>query len=80
MNDFANDDEEDDDEEPDEEQGDENVLAIDAPAPAGPDGRVIRMVNQVLQDALRMGASDIHLEPFEDSCAIRLRVDGELRG
>ncbi len=79
MNDFANDDEEDDDEEPDEEQGDENVLAIDVPAPAGPDGRVIRMVNQVLQDALRMGASDIHLEPFEDSCAIRLRVDGELR-
>ena len=37
------------------------------------------MVNQILQDALRMGASDIHLEPFEDSCAVRLRVDGELR-
>jgi type IV pilus assembly protein PilB len=78
LNDFANE-EEDDEQEQEEEQEDENVLAIDAPTPAGPDGRVIRMVNQILQDALRMGASDIHLEPFEDSCAVRLRVDGELR-
>ncbi|MFZ1935955.1 MAG: GspE/PulE family protein [Thermoguttaceae bacterium] len=77
LNDFAN--EEEDDEPEEEEQEDENVLALDAPTPAGPDGRVIRMVNQILQDALRMGASDIHLEPFEDSCAVRLRVDGELR-
>ena len=37
------------------------------------------MVNQILEQALRIGASDIHLEPFEDSCAIRLRVDGVLR-
>ena len=80
LNDFAGEEEEEDDEpEPEEEQEDESVLAIDAPAPAGPDGRVIRMVNQILQDAMRMGASDIHLEPFEDSCAVRLRVDGELR-
>ncbi len=78
LNDFASEDEEEDDE-PEPEQEDESVLAIDAPAPAGPDGRVIRMVNQILQEALRTGASDIHLEPFEDSCAVRLRVDGELR-
>ncbi len=68
-----------DDDEAEEEQLDENILELDAPPPPGPDGRVIRMVNQVLEDALRMGASDIHLEPFEDSCAIRLRIDGELR-
>jgi type IV pilus assembly protein PilB len=37
------------------------------------------MVNQILEQALRIGASDIHIEPFEDSCAIRLRVDGVLR-
>ncbi|MEI8241619.1 MAG: GspE/PulE family protein, partial [Actinomycetota bacterium] len=36
-------------------------------------------VNQILEQALRSGASDIHIEPFEDSCAIRLRVDGSLR-
>ena len=58
---------------------DDEILDIDRPPPTGQDGRIIRMVNQVLQQALRIGASDIHLEPFEDSCAIRLRVDGVLR-
>ncbi|NLF08649.1 MAG: Flp pilus assembly complex ATPase component TadA [Pirellulaceae bacterium] len=62
-----------------ESRRDESILEIDAPPPPGPDGRVIRMVNQILDQALRVGASDIHIEPFEDSCAIRLRVDGSLR-
>jgi type IV pilus assembly protein PilB len=58
---------------------DDEILELDQSAPPGQDGRVIRMVNQILEQALRVGASDIHLEPFEDSCAIRLRVDGMLR-
>ena len=37
------------------------------------------MVNQILEQALRAGASDIHLEPFEDACKIRLRIDGVLQ-
>jgi type IV pilus assembly protein PilB len=57
----------------------DEILDLDQPPPPGQDGRIIRMVNQVLDQALRIGASDIHLEPFEDSCAIRLRVDGVLR-
>jgi type IV pilus assembly protein PilB len=72
-------DEEEEVEEPVAEEPDDNILVLDAPVPAGPDGRVIRMVNQILEEALRAGASDIHLEPFEDSCAVRLRVDGDLR-
>ena len=36
------------------------------------------MVNQILEQALHTGASDIHLEPFEDSCKFRLRIDGVL--
>ncbi len=36
------------------------------------------MVNQILEQAIRAGASDIHLEPFEDACKIRLRIDGIL--
>ncbi len=36
------------------------------------------MVNQILLQAMKSGASDIHLEPFEDACKIRLRVDGVL--
>ena len=58
---------------------DDEILELDQSAPPGQDGRVVRMVNQILEQALRIGASDIHLEPFEDSCAIRLRVDGVLR-
>ena len=59
---------------------DEGILMLDAPPPAGSNGRVVRMVNQILEQALHSGASDIHLEPFEDSCKIRLRVDGVLAG
>jgi len=66
-------------EESDTNLQDEEILNIDLAPPSGPDGRIVRMVNQILEQALRAGASDIHIEPFEDSCAIRLRVDGSLR-
>ena len=45
-------------------------------APNDANGRVVRMVNQILEQAMRNGASDIHLEPFEDGCKFRLRIDG----
>jgi len=35
-------------------------------------------VNQILEQALRIAASDIHLEPFEEGCKLRMRVDGVL--
>ena len=57
--------------------GDE-VLHLDQPAPPGATAGIIRMVNQILEQAFRMGASDIHLEPFEDGCKVRLRIDGAL--
>ena len=40
---------------------------------------VIRMVNLVFQRALENKASDIHIEPFEDSLIVRLRIDGVLQ-
>ncbi len=40
---------------------------------------VIRSVNQILQQAVDLRASDIHIEPFEDQLQVRLRVDGILR-
>jgi type IV pilus assembly protein PilB len=52
---------------------------FDQPPPPGRNGRIIRMVNQILEQAIRAGASDIHIEPFEDACKIRLRVDGHLQ-
>ncbi len=39
---------------------------------------VSRFINQVLLDAVRKGASDIHFEPYEDFYRIRLRCDGIL--
>ncbi len=40
---------------------------------------VIRMVNLIFQRALETKASDIHIEPFEKSLKIRLRIDGVLQ-
>jgi len=43
------------------------------------DGPVIRFVNTIIQQGLRDGASDLHIEPDESSFRIRYRVDGVLR-
>ena len=40
---------------------------------------VIRLVNQLIHRALDLGASDIHVEPFEDGLHLRYRVDGVLQ-
>ncbi len=40
---------------------------------------VIRLVNLTLVNAIKEGASDIHIEPFEKEVRVRLRVDGMLR-
>jgi general secretion pathway protein E len=45
---------------------------------AGEDAPAIRLVNAVLYEAVRANASDIHVEPFERSVAVRLRIDGVL--
>jgi general secretion pathway protein E len=39
---------------------------------------VIRLVNQIIGRAVETGASDIHIEPFEDILRVRYRLDGEL--
>jgi len=62
----------------DESQVDENILLLDVPPTNDENGRIVRMVNQILEQALRNRASDIHLEPFEDGCKFRLRIDGVL--
>ncbi|MBS1186975.1 MAG: gspE [Burkholderiaceae bacterium] len=43
------------------------------------DAPVIRMINALLTQALREGASDIHFEPFEQISVVRFRIDGTLR-
>jgi general secretion pathway protein E len=60
------------------------LLAEQMPEPADllesdDDAPIIRLLNGVLSQALRDGASDIHLEPFEDRLSVRFRIDGVLR-
>jgi general secretion pathway protein E len=43
------------------------------------DAPIIRMLNALLTQAARDGASDIHIEPFERTSSVRFRVDGNLR-
>jgi type IV pilus assembly protein PilB len=53
--------------------------ASEAAATEVEDAPIVRFLNKVLMDAINLGASDIHFEPYEKQYRIRLRVDGVLR-
>jgi len=59
-------------ENPDEEIDLENLERMSEDAP------VVKLVNVILVDALRRGASDIHIEPYEKEFRVRFRMDGVL--
>ncbi len=40
---------------------------------------IVRIVNKMIEDAVEMRASDIHLEPYQDHFRIRYRIDGALK-
>ena len=40
---------------------------------------VVEVVNEILYDAAKRGASDIHFDPEEEEMVVRIRVDGELK-
>ncbi|MFQ5597016.1 MAG: type IV-A pilus assembly ATPase PilB [Nitrospiria bacterium] len=55
-----------------EEQADEGgVQEVEAP--------IVKLVNGILVNAIKVGASDIHVEPFETVFRIRFRIDGVMR-
>lgn len=58
-----------------EKAGDEDV---DASVDESEKAPIIRLVNLVIQEALRQRASDIHIEPMVDEVRVRYRVDGIL--
>jgi type IV pilus assembly protein PilB len=43
------------------------------------DAPIVKFLNKILMDAVNLGASDIHFEPFEKFYRIRMRIDGVLR-
>lgn len=47
-------------------------------AQASEDAPVVRLVNHILVDAIKKGASDIHIEPYEKEFRVRFRIDGVL--
>ena len=56
----------------------ETIVDLDRPIAKGRDSHVIRLVNHILSMAINTGASDIHIEPFEENIKVRMRLDGRL--
>jgi len=60
--------------------GEEEVGGGDlADETAAHDASVIRLLNQILMDAVEQRATDIHFEPYENELRVRYRIDGVLR-
>jgi general secretion pathway protein E len=57
----------------------QELPAVEDLLEAANDAPIIRMLNALLTQAAKDGASDIHIEPYERSSAVRFRVDGSLR-
>ncbi len=57
----------------------QDMPAVEDLLESADDAPVIRMINALLTQALREGASDIHIEPFEQVSVVRFRIDGALR-
>jgi type IV pilus assembly protein PilB len=58
--------------------GDAEEVDINSLERATEDAPVVKMVNAILQDAIRKKASDIHIEPYEKLFRVRYRIDGVL--
>ena len=54
-----------------EEEDDSGAANVD-------DAPVVKLINGLLTDAVKRGASDIHIEPFEHEIRVRYRIDGAL--
>jgi len=57
----------------------QELPAVEDLLEAADDAPIIRMLNALLTQAAKDGASDIHIEPYERSSAVRFRIDGTLR-
>jgi type IV pilus assembly protein PilB len=65
------------------EEGDDLEVIEEREEEAGPvqvadDAPVVKLINGLLTDAVKRGASDIHIEPFEHEIRVRYRIDGAL--
>jgi type IV pilus assembly protein PilB len=58
-----------------EEEGPDSESSI----AAAEEAPIVKLVNSLIADAVRKGASDIHIEPYEKSMRVRFRIDGVLQ-
>ncbi|HEX7579363.1 MAG TPA: ATPase, T2SS/T4P/T4SS family, partial [Thermoanaerobaculia bacterium] len=61
-----------------DDQETEEAIDLEKLVQEGEEAPVVRLVNIVLTDAIKRGASDIHVEPYEREYRIRYRIDGIL--
>src|SRR5216117_349022 len=54
-------------------------LDVEALAEGAEEAPIVKLVNLVLTDAVKRGASDIHIEPYEKEFRVRFRIDGVLQ-
>src|SRR5512146_1895259 len=58
-----------------EEEGDMDLADLEKAADEAP---IVKLVNHILTEAVKKGASDIHMEPYEKEYRVRFRIDGML--
>jgi len=59
-------------------EGGQEELDLEDLERASADSSITRLVNLILMEAVKRGASDAHVEPYENEMRVRYRVDGEL--
>jgi len=59
-------------------QAEEHELELKELEKAADEAPIVKLVNLVLTDAVKRGASDIHMEPYEKEFRVRFRIDGVL--
>ncbi len=60
------------------DDGDKGAVELLGPNSNAEDGPIVKFVSAMLADAIKLGASDIHIEPYEKRFRVRFRIDGKL--
>src|SRR5579884_2669442 len=58
---------------------DQEEIALSELEKAADEAPIVKLVNLILTDAVKRGASDIHIEPYEKEYRVRFRIDGVLQ-
>src|SRR5438045_5928625 len=60
-------------------QAEEEEMGLDQLEKVADEAPIVKLVNIILTDAVKRGASDIHVEPYEKEYRVRFRIDGMLQ-